>query len=105
MTSNDELACIYSSLILQDDDITITAEKICTLLKAANVEVESYWPGLFARALDGIEVKQLITNVGAAGTTSTVTTAAPASAESTSAAEEKQESKKEEPSPSSYTST
>jgi len=26
--------------------------------------VEPYWPGLFAKALEGINVKDLITNVG-----------------------------------------
>jgi len=39
-------------------------EKIQTILKAANVEVEPYWPGLFAKALEGVNVKDLITNVG-----------------------------------------
>lgn len=36
-------------------------------MKAANVEVEPYWPGLFAKALEGINVKDLITNVGSGG--------------------------------------
>lgn len=39
-------------------------EKISTILKAANVEVEPYWPGLFAKALEGVNVKDLITNIG-----------------------------------------
>lgn len=39
-------------------------EKIQTILKAANVDVEPYWPGLFAKALEGINPKDLITNVG-----------------------------------------
>lgn len=62
--SINELACVYASLILQDDDVAITAEKIQTILKTANVEVEPYWPGLFAKALENIDVKGLITNVG-----------------------------------------
>ena len=37
--TKDELACIYSALILADDDIPITQEKIQTLLRVAKVEV------------------------------------------------------------------
>lgn len=42
----------------------LQGEKIQTILKAANVNVDSYWPGLFAKALEGINVKELITNIG-----------------------------------------
>jgi len=66
MASNDELACIYASLILHDDGISITADKIATLLKAAGVSVEPYWPTLFAKALDGVDVGTLLGNLGSA---------------------------------------
>ena len=62
--SVNELACVYAALILQDDDVAITSEKIATILKAANVDVEPYWPGLFAKALESVDVKALISNVG-----------------------------------------
>merc|ERR1712244_209208 len=58
--TRDEAACIYASLILADDNISITAEKISTLLAAAEVEVDSIWPSLFARALSGENVRSLI---------------------------------------------
>merc|ERR1711915_1113908 len=93
----DELACVYAALVLLDDDVAITAEKISTILKAADVKVEPYWPGLFAKALDGVDVKALITNVGSgAGAAPAAGGAAPAAAADAPAAAEKKEEKKEE---------
>ncbi|GMH17324.1 hypothetical protein Nepgr_019165 [Nepenthes gracilis] len=62
-----ETACTYACLILFDDGIPITAEKIAKLVKAANVPVESYWPNLFAKLAEKINIGDLITNVGAGG--------------------------------------
>ncbi|XP_055920324.1 60S acidic ribosomal protein P1 [Eupeodes corollae] len=99
MSTKAELACVYSSLILVDDDVAVTAEKINTILKAANVDIEPYWPGLFAKALEGINIKDLITNIGsgvgaapAAGGAAADTGAAAAPAEA-----KKEEKKEEEP--------
>lgn len=64
--SNDELACIYSALILADDNVDIKGDKIAAILKAADYEIESYWPGLFASALEGVKVTDLIRSVGSA---------------------------------------
>ncbi|XP_015604015.1 60S acidic ribosomal protein P1 [Cephus cinctus] len=98
MTTKAELACVYSALILVDDDVAVTGEKIQTILKAANVDVEPYWPGLFAKALEGVNVKELISNigsgVGAAPAVGVPAAAAPAAADAAPAKEEK---KKEEP--------
>jgi hypothetical protein len=47
--ANAELACTYAALILADDDVAVTSEKISTILKAAGVDVEPYWPSLFAK--------------------------------------------------------
>ncbi|WAR16408.1 RLA1-like protein [Mya arenaria] len=44
MASTDELACTYAALILADDQVTVTDDKIKTILKAAGVNVEPYWP-------------------------------------------------------------
>ncbi|WZZ84928.1 hypothetical protein YC2023_113507 [Brassica napus] len=68
MSNTSELAYTYAALILHDDGIEITAEKIAKLVKAANVNVESYWPSLFAKLFR--EEQRLIMNVGASGTAS-----------------------------------
>ncbi|MFQ6632230.1 hypothetical protein Gotur_009588 [Gossypium turneri] len=97
-----ELACTYAALILHDDGISITAEKIATLVKAANLSVESYWPSLFAKLLEKVNVDDLITSVGSGGGAAPVAVAAAsgaaggAAAAAAPAVEEKKEEEKEE---------
>ncbi|KAH7839773.1 hypothetical protein Vadar_008649 [Vaccinium darrowii] len=65
--SISEIACTYATLILHDDGIPITADKIATLVKAANVNVESYWPSLFTKLVEKGNIEDLIMNVGSGG--------------------------------------
>ncbi|CAL5219839.1 g1754 [Coccomyxa viridis] len=65
--SSSELACVYASLILHDDGLDITGDNIQTLVKAAGVSVEPYWPNLFAKLFEKRSIADLITNVGAGG--------------------------------------
>ncbi|VFQ60281.1 unnamed protein product [Cuscuta campestris] len=100
--SISELACSYAALILHDDGIPVTAEKIATVVKSANVNVESYWPSLFAKLCEKRNIEDLIMNVGTGGGGGgAVTVAAPAAsggaaASAAPAAEEKKEEPKEE---------
>merc|ERR1712072_543265 len=93
-----ELAVVYASLILQDDDVEITAEKLETLVHTAGVKnVDHFWYGLFAKALEGADIKSMLTSVGSA----TGSAAGPSAVASTEAAAEaapegKKEAKKEE---------
>ncbi|KAL3347771.1 hypothetical protein AABB24_021426, partial [Solanum stoloniferum] len=95
-----EIACTYACLILNDEDIPITSEKISTLVKTANVAVEPYWPLLFAKLAEKKNLGDLIMNVGAGGGGgAAVAVAAPtggAAAAAAPAAEEKKEKPKEE---------
>ncbi|MGI4421855.1 60S acidic ribosomal protein P1 [Klebsiella pneumoniae] len=101
MSTPSELATVYAALILHDDGIAITADKIATLIKAAGVEVESYWPSLFAKLLERKSVDDLIMNVGSGGGGAAVTMSAPSAggagaAPAAAAVEEKKEEPKEE---------
>ncbi|RAL09510.1 ribosomal protein P1 [Aspergillus homomorphus CBS 101889] len=96
--STSELACSYAALILADDGVEVTADKLQTLINAAKVpEVEPIWTSIFAKALEGKDIKELLTNVGSGGPAA----AAPAAAAGGAAApaeavEEKKEEEKEE---------
>ncbi|KAF8459131.1 60s acidic ribosomal protein-domain-containing protein [Terfezia claveryi] len=66
--STSELAVSYAALILADEGLEITADKLQTIIKAAKVEeVEPIWTTLFAKALEGKDVKDLLLNVGTGG--------------------------------------
>ncbi|ORX94713.1 ribosomal protein 60S [Basidiobolus meristosporus CBS 931.73] len=92
-----EQAIVYAALILQDDGVEITADKLTALTKAANVEVEPVWASLFAKALAGKDLKDLLMNVGSAGSAPAAAAggAAAGAAEAAPAAEEKEEAKEE----------
>ena len=62
-----DLACTYAALILHDDGQEVTADKIGDVVKAAGLEIEPYWAGLFAKFLEQKSVGDLISNVGAGG--------------------------------------
>ena len=64
MSNKSELATVYSSLILYDDKVEITAAKITTLCKAANIDVEAFWPDIMAKTLVGKDIGSLLSNVG-----------------------------------------
>jgi large subunit ribosomal protein LP1 len=92
-----ELACTYAALILHDEDIEINGtpvlipgNKIASLVSAAGVNIDAFWPKLFAKALEGRNVADFFSVGGdSAG-------AAPAAAETVAPAKEKEAAKKDD---------
>lgn len=66
------------------------ADKIQKLITAANVDVEPFWPGLFAKALENQDVGALISGAGAAAPAA----AAPAAGDAAAKEEKKEEEEK-----------
>ncbi|KAJ6569439.1 60s acidic ribosomal protein-domain-containing protein [Mycena capillaripes] len=92
-----DLAATYAALILADEGIEITSDKICTLTSAANVDLEPIWATLLAKALEGKNVKDLLSNVGSGGGAPAAGgSAAPAAGGAAAAAEAPKEEAKEE---------
>eukprot|EP01090_Pellita_catalonica_P011979 TRINITY_DN24_c0_g1_i1.p2 TRINITY_DN24_c0_g1~~TRINITY_DN24_c0_g1_i1.p2 ORF type:complete len:137 (-),score=65.08 TRINITY_DN24_c0_g1_i1:92-502(-) len=92
----EQLACTYAALILHDDNLDITEENIVKLTQAANVDVNPYFPKLWANVLKNRASKldDLITGVGGGAVAVAAAPAAGAAAGGDAPAEK--EEKKEE---------
>ncbi|WFD40942.1 uncharacterized protein MJAP1_003933 [Malassezia japonica] len=95
MASTD-LAATYAALILADEGVEITSDKIVELTNAAGTPVEPIWAQLLAKALEGKDVKDMLTNVGAGSGPAVAAPAAASGGDAAAPAEEKKEEKKEE---------
>lgn len=92
-----ESALSYAALILADSEIEISSDNLSKLVAKANIEVEGIWPDLFAKALEGRDLKELFFNFSAAPAAAAPAAGAGAAAGSDeAAAEEKEEEAKEE---------
>merc|ERR1712205_149902 len=87
----DELCCSYAALMLHDDGLEITAEKLNKVIKASGNTVEPYWPMLFAKALKSANIGDLLTNVASAAPAGGAGGAGPAAAVKEAPKEEKKE--------------
>ncbi|CAH8268009.1 unnamed protein product [Arabidopsis lyrata] len=93
-----ELACTYAALILHDDGIDVTVN-LNTGVKIANLNIESYWPSLFAKLCQNKNMDYLIMNAGAGGSAAApvaVSSSASSSGSATQAAPVAEEIKKED---------
>ncbi|KAK6839781.1 ribosomal protein 60S [Apiospora arundinis] len=95
--STAELASSYAALILADEDVPVTADKLQTLIKAAGVaDIEPIWTSLFAKALEGKDIKELLSNIGSGGGAAAGPAAGGPAAAGGAAEEAKAEEKEEE---------
>jgi large subunit ribosomal protein LP1 len=92
--STAEAACVYAALILQDEGLEITADKITALIAAAGVEVQPIWPTIFAKALAGKDLEALLFSAGSSGSGSAPVAGGAQQAPGAAAVEEKAESEK-----------
>ena len=94
-SEHDELCCAYAALLLHDGEIEITGDKLAKVIKASGNEVEAYWPTLFAKALKGQNIEDLLSNIGSAPVAA-VAVAAPVAASKAAAKKEEEKPKEEE---------
>ncbi|KAJ1956561.1 hypothetical protein IWQ62_005275 [Dispira parvispora] len=96
--SVSEKAIAYASLILADAEQAITVDSLTSLTKAAGVSVEPIYFSLFAKALEGQNVKEMLMTIGAPGAAAPAAggAAAAAGGEEAAAAEEAKEEEEEE---------
>ena len=87
-TQKDELVVTYAALLLHDGELEITEEKLNKVISASGNSVEGYWPGLFAKALKGRSVNDIISNAAASAAPAT---AAPVASGKAAPAEAKKE--------------
>jgi len=63
----NDLALSFAALLLHDGGVEISGENISTVLVAAKIHVEPYWPGLFARLLNKTNMDDILVKPGSGG--------------------------------------
>ncbi|CCH59700.1 hypothetical protein TBLA_0B08840 [Henningerozyma blattae CBS 6284] len=91
-----ESALAYAALILADSEVEISADNLMALTAAANVPVEGIWADIFAKALEGQDLKDLLVNFSAGAAAPAGAVGAAEGAAGAEAEEEKEEEAKEE---------
>merc|ERR1711935_818933 len=96
-----QTALAYACLILADDDLSITADNLIAILKAANVSIDGFMARIYEQALATIPPKQLIASfagaIGGGGgaqaqaATAATSDATPAKAESVAPSESEED--------------
>jgi large subunit ribosomal protein LP1 len=91
-----ELAVVYAALILEDDSIPITSDRIRKLLEAAKVTVEDFWVDLFEEYFKRNSIAGLLKDTALGGTIAGYAAPKGSPAENSLAVEEMKVEHKEE---------
>ena len=91
----DELVCTYAALLLHDGGLDVSEDKIKQVVSSSGNSVEGYWPGIFAKALAGKNIADMLMNAGSAAAAPVAAAAGPAgNAADDAAAKKKAEEEK-----------
>ena len=93
-SEKQQLAVSYAALLLADDGIEITSDKLTAVMTAAGVKIPPYWATLYAKALKGQKIEDLVLAARAGG--GGAAAAAPVAAAAEPAKDDKKGGKKEE---------
>ena len=58
---HDELCWVFAGIILSEEGIEITLEKINNIIKASGNEVDNYYPEFFVKYLSKSDLKSMLT--------------------------------------------
>ncbi|KAL6940439.1 60S acidic ribosomal protein P1-beta [Hanseniaspora vineae] len=88
----------FASLILADAGLDITSDNLLSLSKAAGAQIDSVWAEIYAKALEGKDLKEILSGFHAAGSAAAPAAGAAsgAAASGEAAAEEEAEEEAEE---------
>ena len=92
--AHDEFCCTLAALILFDEGIDISADKLNKVIQASGNKIDAYWAPLFAKAIAGKNIADLLTAGAPAGGAQVAATEAPK--QEAKKAEKKEEKKEEE---------
>ncbi|WEJ94214.1 Mitochondrial acidic protein mam33 [Yamadazyma tenuis] len=91
-----EASISYAALILADAGLEITSDNLVSIAKAAKADVDSVWADVFAKALEGKDLKDLLFSLAAAAPASGSAPAAAAGGAAEEAVAEVEEEAPEE---------
>lgn len=85
----------YAALILADAGLEVSADNLLSLSKAAGASVDNVWAEVYAKALEGKDLKEILSGFHTAGPAAGAPAAAGGEAASGEAAEEKPQEEEE----------